>query len=201
MGESNRKTLASYDATIQAYIDGTAQVVSGAAKDWIDTAIADLPESPRVLELGSAFGRDAAYMAALGVEPECTDAVPGFVDHLRHKGFNARLLNILTDDVDNGYDLIIANAVLLHFTLEEFRLVLRKLKAALAEGGRLAFSLKAGEGEEWSDAKIGAPRFFRYWQPVAVRDELRQTGFTACTVELAHTERKHGDWLFVIATL
>lgn len=200
MGDSNQKTLESYGTTIDAYIEGTAHVVSGAAKDWIDAAIADLPEAPRVLELGSAFGRDASYMAALGIEAECTDAVPGFVDHLKAKGFDARIFNVLTDKLDVRYDLILANAVLLHFTLPEFRTVLTKLHAALKPGGRLAFSLKAGQGEEWSDAKIGAPRFFRYWQEDQVAAELEAAGFGVRQIDLAHTDRKHGDWLFVIAS-
>jgi hypothetical protein len=32
----NEQTLRTYDAHVQAYVTGTAQVVAGPSKDWID---------------------------------------------------------------------------------------------------------------------------------------------------------------------
>ncbi|MCR6630670.1 MAG: class I SAM-dependent methyltransferase [Magnetospirillum sp.] len=147
MTGANRETLRSYEDRVREYIDGTLQVVTGEAKDWIDAALANLPSGARLVELGSAFGRDAAYVASRGFDVECTDAVPGFVSHLRAHGFNARLFNALTDDLDGRYDLILANAVMLHFDRGEFALVLGKLLRSLKSGGRFAFSLKRGQGE------------------------------------------------------
>jgi len=199
MSDSNDATLRTYHDHVQDYIDGTAQAVSGATKDWIDAALAGLPGSARLLELGSAFGRDAAYIESLGFALDCTDAVPGFVACLRAAGHKARLFNALTDPVDLSYDLIFANAVLLHFTRDEFALVLGKMRRALAPGGRFAFSLKRGEGESWSDAKLGAPRFFCYWEPEPLDSALGAAGFASWTIDEARTGRAHPDWLYVIA--
>lgn len=196
---SNDATLRTYRDHVQDYIDGTAQTVSGATKDWIDAALAGLPASARLLELGSAFGRDAAYIGSRGFRLDCTDAVPEFVARLRAAGHNARLFNALTDAVEPSYDLIFANAVLLHFTRDEFALVLGKMRRALAPGGRFAFSLKRGEGESWSSAKVGAPRFFCYWQPAPLETMLKAAGFAAWTIDEARTGRAHPDWLYVIA--
>jgi len=196
---SNQQTLDAYQDRLQAYVAGTAKTVSGESQQWLDAALGGLPPTARLLELGSAFGRDAAYIAAQGYAIECSDAVPGFVTLLQSQGFNARRLNVLTDDVGDGYHLILANAVLLHFTRRELPLVLSKVRRALAPNGRLAFSLKQGEGEGWSDAKLGAPRFFCYWQPAELEPELRQAGFTHWQIHATHTGRAHADWLFVIA--
>jgi SAM-dependent methyltransferase len=199
MSGTNSETLRSYEGTVEKYIAGTSPDVAGAAKDWIDAALLSLPRDARVIELGSAFGRDAAYIASKGFAIECTDAVPGFVRELQARGFSARRFNALTDELDERYDLIFANAMLLHFDRDEFAFVLKKLGRALKSDGVFAFSLKRGQGEGWSSEKIGAPRFFCYWERENLETRLREAGFAAWAIEPAHTGRAHADWLFVIA--
>lgn len=199
MTGSNARTLLSYDERVEAYVDGTSQEVSGPAKDWLDLALQGLSQDARLLELGSAFGRDAAYIQSQGYCLDCTDAVPGFVQLLIQRGYQARLLNLLTDDLTGPYDLIIANAVLLHFNHDEFSGVMAKIRSALGPGGRFAFSLKAGQGEGWSAEKIDAPRYFCYWTPEALVPHLKAAGFSSWRIDEAQTTRAHADWLFVIA--
>jgi len=199
MSGSNAGTLQSYQDHVQDYIDGTSQTVSGAAGSWIDAALSGLPTTARLFELGSAFGRDAAYMAAKGYAVDCSDAVPAFVASLTARGLSARVFNLLTDELTDSYDLVLANAVLLHFTRDEFLFALKAVCRSLTAGGRFAFSLKRGQGEEWSSAKLGAPRFFCYWQPEQLEPLLAEAGFSSWTVETAVTQRAHADWLFVIA--
>lgn len=163
MNDSNHQTIQSYEAHVQEYINGTPQDVSGIVKEWLDEAIAGLAKDAHILEFGSAFGRDAAYLQNLGYQVECTDATQAFVDLLKQKGFNARQLNAITDDLGGSYDLVLANAVLLHFTRDETKQVLQKVFAALNPGGTFAFTLKQGEGEKWSEDKLGAPRYFCFW--------------------------------------
>ncbi len=200
VGATNSATLQSYEARVQEYIDGTSQTVAGAVKDWIDAALVGFSPKARIVELGSAFGRDAAYIVSKGFEVECIDAVAGFVSQLQAKGFNARHYNALTDDLGDEYDLIFANAVLLHFNKTELASVLKKLLHSLKRGGRLAFSLKRGQGEAWSVAKIGAPRFFCYWEQAELEPHLGGAGFTRWTIGEALTGRAHAEWLFVIAS-
>ena len=154
---ANAQTLLAYENHVAEYIEQTSQEVEGAAKEWIDSALVDLPSNAKLLELGSAFGRDAAYIASKGYSIECTDAAENFVSYLRDKGFHARLFNAITDELDDEYDLILASAVMLHFIREELALALRKLCASLNPRGRLAISLKRGEGDAWSTEKLGAP--------------------------------------------
>ena len=196
---TNAKTLASYETHVADYIDGTSQVVDGAHKAWIDAALADLPPDAKVLELGSAFGRDAAYMASKGYSVERTDAAENFVSYLRGKGFPARRFNAITDQLDGEYDLILASAVMLHFTRPELALVLRKLCQSLAPQGRLAISLKRGEGEAWSTEKLDAPRYFCYWEAAELEPILHAAGLTRWVIDDAVSERTQVGWLFVVA--
>lgn len=199
MSEANRKTLHSYEQHAAEYVAGTTSEVNGASKDWIDAALLDLPATARLVEIGSAFGRDAAYIAARGFQVECTDAAESFVVELQKRGFAARRFDVLAERLEPGADLILANAVLHHFGREDFVTILGQLGAALQPGGRLAFSLKRGPGEEWSDAKLGAPRFFCYWEPEQLPPLLRAAGFASWTIDTAKTGRAHADWLYVIA--
>lgn len=199
MTTGNEQTLRTYDGHVQDYVTGTAQVVSGPSKDWIDGALKGLSFDARILELGSAFGRDAAYIQQQGFRVECTDASQGFLDYLRGNGFEARLFNALTDPLAKDYDLILANAVLLHFSRSEFQVVLSKMAGALKPGGRFAFSLKQGEGEDWSTMKLNAPRYFCYWQPEHLPPLLQKAGFDRWDVSAMKTLRQHAEWIYVIA--
>jgi SAM-dependent methyltransferase len=199
MTDKNSETLRSYEARVAAYTNGTSHTVIGPAKDWIDANLSELGTDAKILEIGSAHGRDAAYFKEKGFSLECTDAVFGFVTQLRASGFQARVFNVLTDELAEKYDMIFANAVLLHFDRIEFNLVLKKLCSALEPGGRLAFSLKQGRGEGWSNEKIEAPRYFRYWERETLEPLLANTGFARWKLREAHTGRTHADWLFVTA--
>jgi len=200
MSGANEQTLRAYDENVRAYVEGTAQAVSGAPQAWMDRALDGLAPDARIIEIGSAFGRDAAYLASKGFGVECTDASAGFVAELCSRGFHARLFNLLADPFEGAYDLILANAVLLHFDRAQFAFALAKAQAALNPGGRLAFSLKGGAGEGWSSAKIGAPRYFCYWRAEQLPPLLRDAGFAGWALEAAQTNRAHADWLFTIAT-
>lgn len=198
MSETNNRTIESYNGHIQEYIDGTPQEVSGVVKEWLDKSLSGLPKDARILEFGSAFGRDATYLQSKGYIVECTDATPAFVDLLQQQGFNARRLNAITDELPQGIDYVLANAVLLHFTREETAQVLSKVHASLNGGGRFAFTLKEGEGEEWSEAKLGVPRFFCYWTQEQISQYLSDAGFEDVDIT-GDAETKNATWLQIIA--
>ena len=199
MSNSNQQTIQSYEAHVQEYINGTPQDVSGVVKEWLDEALASLPKTARILEFGSAFGRDAAYMQSLGYTVQCTDATQAFVDLLKQKGFNARLLNAITDNIDGAYDLILANAVLLHFTREEVVTVLQKVFNTLDDNGKFAFTLKQGEGEKWSEDKLGAPRYFCFWTEEQIRTAVKTAGFADVKVS-GDKATANATWLQIIAS-
>src|SRR6185295_18833198 len=152
---SNDVTLQSYERAISEYISGTPHEVYGSVKSWIDATLKLLPEHARIIEIGSAFGRDANYIESHGFTVERTDATEGFISLLQAMGHTVRRFNVLKDEFAAHYDLVFANAVFLHFTQEEIATVLGKVHAGLNERGILAFSVKKGEGEGWSTVKIG----------------------------------------------
>ncbi|MCA9337963.1 methyltransferase domain-containing protein [Candidatus Saccharibacteria bacterium] len=190
---NNDRTLATYERRAAEYVEGTQHEVSGAFKEWLDATIENLSTDARILEIGSAFGRDADYLEGKGYSVECTDATQAFVDLLNKANFGARKLNVIKDEIDGNYDLILANAVFLHFTREELAGVLGKTHAALNEGGRLGFTIAEGDGEEWSDRKVGEMRYFCRWRKDELANELNAAGFA--NIDIVNSE----GWLHVIA--
>jgi len=200
MSETNETTIKSYEAHIPEYIAGTPQEVSGAVKTWIDASLEGLTHDARILEFGTAFGRDAAYIEGLGYKVERTDGTAGFVRWLQVNGHEAKVLNAITDEIDGSYDLIFADAVLLHFTRPETEAVISKAAAALEVNGRFAFSLKQGDGESWSEEKLGAPRFFCYWNQADITKILQEAGFNHLNIGDDSTDHNSAKWLHIIAS-
>lgn len=194
---SNLITLSSYGAKLKEYIAGSPQEVDGGLKKFMDEAFAGVQPGATVLELGSGFGRDALYLQEQGFAVIPTDATASFVDELQRRGLPAYRLNILTDDFPK-VDVIFANAVFLHLKREEFRAVLLKARAALNHGGKLIFTVKKGAGEEWFTDKLGASRFFVYWDFEDLIPELIRAGFT----DVAAGEDSAGpvSWIQVVAS-
>ena len=91
-----------------------------------------------------------------------------------------------------------ANAVLLHFNRDEAMLVIKKVFDSLNANGKFAFTLKQGDGEGWSEEKLGAPRFFCYWTVSQIREALESTGFG--DVEISDDKAAvNATWLHIVA--
>lgn len=188
-------TIASYDARAAVYAAQTA-TPSPVVTAWLDR-VADVIGSGHVLELGSGPGLDAKQLEARGLRVSRTDATPAFVTMLRAAGHEARSLDARCDDLGGPYEAVLADAVLLHLDRTQFADLLARARAAVVDGGVLAFTLKEGDGDEWHARKLGAPRYFTYWREAAVRDELARTGWDV--VELRHVDGTTERWLFLIA--
>lgn len=194
----NKTTLESYQAKLQEYIDNTPEQINAVESPWLDQALTLAP-GKKVLELGSGFGRNAVHVQAKGYDIACTDAVDGFIKILQSKGLQARFLDALTDDFGGTYSMVLANGVLVHFTPEETALVVKKVHDSLTKDGIFAFSVKQGDGNEWTDEKLGAPRFFQYWQPEPLKEMIESLGFTRVALLDGHTSSGKASWLYVIA--
>ncbi len=130
--------------------------------------VAGLVGDGTVLELGSGPGWDASYLENRGPRVLRTDGAPAFVQMLQAAGHQAQLLDVGVDDFGGPYDAVLADAVLLHVSREQFVDVLQRARQAVTSGGVLAITLKEGDGEAWTDAKLGRPRHFTYWREPAV---------------------------------
>ena len=195
---SNEVTLKTYQENFDKYISGTVQATSGSQKEWMERVLEYVDKDAPILEIGSAFGRDAKFIQENGyTNLTVTDAFEAAVATLKHYGFSdAKKLNILTDELDSEYRLVFASAVFLHFTEQEFRSVLDKLRRHLGVRGILAFTVKEGDGEEWNEAKLDAPRFFRFWREEPLRQVLNEEGYNV--LDITNNQGTSERWLSVM---
>ncbi|HEX3909725.1 MAG TPA: class I SAM-dependent methyltransferase [Solirubrobacteraceae bacterium] len=193
--DPNDVTLETYEAAAADY--AAREVGPGRPVVAFLDRLAELVGNGCVLELGSGPGRDADYLEGKGLRVIRTDAAASFVAMMRSEGHDARRLDLRTDAFGGPHDAVLADAVLLHLTRDQLESVLRRLRAAVRDGGLLAFTVKKGAGAGWSTDKLGLPRYFAYWQEGAVRELLTKAGWTVCSLQ--HSTEPLDEWLQVIA--
>lgn len=176
---NNERTLQTYQDKFTNYVSMTAQETTGHQQVWIEHLLSMIHQDDPILEIGSAFGRDASFIMNKGYRNLLvTDAFDAAIEELKKRGFdNAQKLNVLTDEPDGTYSLILAAAVFLHFSEDELQTVLSNLHDHIREDGFLAFSVKQGNGEEWSEHKMDEPRFFKYWQGEPLKKMIEASGY------------------------
>lgn len=182
---TDRDTVRAYDAAAAEYAAEAA-----AMPEWVAAEIgafaAALGGSGRVLEIGSGGGRDARELEKRGVSVRRTDVSKGFVALLREHGFQADILDPLTDDLADPqrpgapYDGVWACACLIHVARADFPAVLSRLAAATRSGGPLHVSVRDGDGEDvTAHGGAAAPRRYAetYWREPALRAALESAGW------------------------
>lgn len=200
-----RATVAAYDAAAVAYRDGVA-AVPDLVRTAVDDFVAVVGPRARVLEIGSAGGRDALLLEEAGLSVRRTDVTPAFVELMRSEGQQADVLDPLTDDLDDParpgtpYDAVWANASLLHVSRHDLPEVLRRLAAVTAPGGWLRMSVKEGDGERWSrHGEVGGARHFTFWREGPLTEVLAAAGWQVEHVGHDEGARSGEPWLDVRA--
>lgn len=193
-----RATVTAYDASAAAYRDGTE-----AGVEIVLAAVAEFAEAVgpggRVLEIGSAGGRDARAMEQSGLSVRRTDISPGFVELMRADGHAADVVDPLTDELGGPYDGVWANACLLHVARADLPVVLRRLAEATRADGLLRFSVKEGDGDAWSThGHVTGSRHFTFWRAEPLRAAVEGAGWSV--ERLTETDGMRGErWLEVRA--
>jgi SAM-dependent methyltransferase len=188
-------TIATYSSETARYI-ATCGPPSHGICDYLDSLAAHVPGG-HILELGTGPGWDSDYLEAKGLTVDRTDATPQFVERLRALGHDARILDARSADYGGPYDGVLADAVLLHLTRPQLEHALGAARRATRDGGILAITLKEGDGEAWSTAKLGRPRYFTYWRAEEITAVLERTKWQAIAID--HFSGRVEPWLFVLA--
>jgi SAM-dependent methyltransferase len=203
---TDQETVRSYDAVAAEYAAEAAVMPEWVATE-IDVFVTALGGSGRVLEIGSGGGRDALALEKRGISVRRTDISKSFVELLRESGFEADLLDPLTEDMadpkhpSTPYDGIWACACLIHVAREDFGTVLGRLAGATRTGGPLHVSVREGDGEDVSThGSASTPRRYveTYWREAALRSKLIDAGWIVS--EIRRCVGKPDDrWLSVRA--
>ena len=171
----------------------------------VDAFVTELGGSGRVLEIGSGGGRDALELEKRGISVRRTDISQGFVELLRKSGFDADLLDPLTDDLADPrrpgipYDGVWACACLIHVARDDLATVLGRLAEATRVGGPLYASVREGDGVDVSiKGDAAAPRRYAetYWREPAIRSAFATSGWLV--YEVRRCLGRPNDWWLTV---
>jgi 2-polyprenyl-3-methyl-5-hydroxy-6-metoxy-1,4-benzoquinol methylase len=191
--ESQKITLDTYNNHVQKYVELTKSIGDNPdAKSWLEFLSTLIDKDVSILEIGSGSGVCADYLESLGFTIVRTDAVESFIDYQKSLGKSIRFLNILTNTASQKYDFILANAVLHHFNSSELEIVLNNVKESLSDDGLFAFSVNIGDGEEFTNQKMDAPRYYKYWKKETIDPMLSTFGFAIID------SQETGRWLRMV---
>jgi SAM-dependent methyltransferase len=197
MQDKNDQTIQTYQQNFDKYVERTPQDVDGEFKSWIDAFLQELPVNGEVFELGSAFGRDAKYIADKGFKVYCTDIIPQALEKLAQEGFETAEYDFRVApraEWKGRFDGFFASAVLLHAPQPVFEQAVWSILEVLKVGGVCAFSLKTGTGDEVSTEKMDAPRFFKYYSLDEVEKILAKYPVIIVSANLT----SDGKWMQII---
>jgi SAM-dependent methyltransferase len=194
---TDRTTLDTYDAHAARYAELSTPMHDGALRELMAEAARLAGPGADALEVGSGPGHEAVELERLGLRVQRTDGSAAFVAMLRAQGHEADLLDVRSDDLrpttGGRYGVLLAHAVLLHLDRAELRDALARARDA---AGVLVITVKEGDGEGWSRAKLDAPRWFTYWREEPLREVLSATGWRVRRLD--HVTARE-PWLFVLA--
>lgn len=184
-GEAQRVTLESYNMHIAEYVikkESLDHKRTAAYWPGIEYFLNQLPPGQTIFEIGSGSGADAQRIEAAGFLVQRSDAAEAFRNLLQTQGHDALAYNVLDQPPPKTYKAILANAVLLHCTTDQFRQAVGNIYHGLAHHGLLCLGMKVGDFEGWREKGLSGERYFKYWQIPALEQELRNAGF-----DIAHS--------------
>ncbi|MGH3830170.1 MAG: class I SAM-dependent methyltransferase [Pseudonocardiaceae bacterium] len=176
-----RRTLRQlYDDEARGYAENTDSYdFFPGLKEDVDAFVAQLEPSALILDLGAGSGRDSRYFAARGFSVVAAD----FSLEMLRIGRSAEVDHVQADMVQlpfqsNTFGGAWVCASLLHLPSRNHDQTLSELLRVLAPGGLAAVSMKAGEGEGWTEGRsIKRRRWFTLVEPTEFVAMLASKGF------------------------
>ncbi len=166
LAEITNRTIAHYDASAEAFFEGTRDHdVSQNHRAFLEHISASPPYV--ILDFGCGPGRDLRHFRTLGHEAVGVDGSARFVEMARlYAGTEVLQQDFVALDLPRArFDGVFANASLFHVPGSQISRVLGELRVALKPGGVLFSSNPRGENREgWSGDRYGCFYDWEQWR-------------------------------------
>lgn len=176
--DAKKVTLDSYNTHIEEYVDKDSSDDVRTLAYWpgVQYFLDQLPSGQEILEIGSGTGADARRIENQGFTVQRTDITEAFLKHMRSNGHTATRFDVL-EGPSAKQTAILANAVFLHFTPEQFRVAVSNVRESLSDGGLFCIGMKLGDFDGWREKGLSGKRYFKFWQLGPLRSALEDGGF------------------------
>lgn len=192
------QTLEHYDKHAEAF---SAQYQAAEPEALHKLLMRWLPSSGSIFEIGCGSGRDAIFMAGLGLDVIATDGSAGMLEQARIQASTlsaepvSRLsfqhatfpLPVAHPLLAERFDAVVAIAILMHIPNQSFFDFAFQIRSLLKPRGRFICSFCAGRESSESD-----PRLYVNREPGEVRLIFERLGFVVLTQEDTEDSLKRG---------
>lgn len=172
MSSSHVKPFPHLDALRHAYDEDASHRNTLQDLQWrtavLERWLAELPRSPRLLELGPGTGQLALHAQQLGASVSAVDLSPQNVEYCRRRGIAAQVGDVRALGALEGLGLfegVYAINCLLHVPRAEHAAVVAGMRACLVPGGSVLIASWGGSDMEgiWEADRCDPPRFFCHY--------------------------------------
>lgn len=186
-----------YSKNFQQYLDSNSEgnVGGGTPQTRVDLLKKYLPSGRTVFEIGAGEGLDSLALQKAGYKVVASDYVIEFVEILKEKGLQAVSFDAKSDELSDSIDCIYANAVFVHFSQEETRDFLKRIKNKLKNESIIFLSVIKGEGHERSARSRGFERDFYYYSTHTLKSLFENLGY-----KILYINDDKDKWIQIVVT-
>lgn len=191
----NSITIKTYENILDKYIQTRHSDITQELKPWREKMLSYIKKNAKILEIWTWSGRDANYIENLWYSVQRSDATNAFIEYNKKQWKNIIKLDILNIDIQEKYDLVFTNAVLMHFKENEIKKIFSDIHNILNNEWIFAFNVQKGYGEDFKDNKWWWPRFYKYRQKNEIEKKISWAGFKILNIWLSGDDR----WIQIIS--
>lgn len=215
MSKENEKTVEIYKENASKYLKTTiehdelepekAKRKREKLNKFLEDNLKLIPNGAKVFEIGSANGVNAKFIESIGYDVTASDVANDFISACKANGLNTVNFNVLKDDFNDKYSVILAWRVFVHFTKEDMVEVLRKTYNSLEDGGIFIFNVMNREikntDEEWVDFSneyhMGVKRYYKYFRQKEMDETIKNIEYK---IQSFHKEggENQNKWLVYV---
>jgi hypothetical protein len=196
--EAIKLTIESYNHHIGEYVkkdhgDDANRTV--AYWPGVELFLDQLDRGQEIFEIGSRTGSDAQRIESQGFIVLRSDATKAFLELMRNQGHKAEYYDVLKGPTQNKHSAIFANAVFLHFDVNQFHVALKNTHASLTKNGLFSIGMKVGDFEGWREKGLSGKRYFKLWKIQDLKNALAKENFKLLNVYVTPNK----DFVFITA--
>ncbi|MFA6183810.1 MAG: class I SAM-dependent methyltransferase [Parcubacteria group bacterium] len=194
-------TINAYSKMGEEYLKVTSNLLLPGLNDFLKL----IPKNGLALDVGCAGGRDSKRLVKAGLRVVGIDVVDVFLKYAKENVPEAKFKKMDVTKLnfsDDTFDVVLANAILLHLRKKDVSVVLKNLYRVLKVGGKIFIGVKQGKGISYKTDKLSnEKRMFIYYEESEISKIIKESGFKIIFSNVCEDGAGRSDtkWIVVVA--